>query len=80
MRNMTWRNVKANVPAFFLLKTKTIDKIRIMSEKRYIINVLLYCNLIWRIVSRLVDEVIPFNHPRRFASRVIRGYDLINST
>ena len=30
-------------------------------------------------VSRLVDEAIPLDHPRRYASRVIRWYDLIHS-
>ena len=29
-------------------------------------------NLIWRTVSRRVDEVIPSDHPRRVASRVIQ--------
>ena len=36
-------------------------------------------NLIWRTISRLVDEAIPLDHPRIFASRVIRWYDLIHS-
>ena len=35
-------------------------------------------NLIWRTVSRRVDEVIPSDHPRRVASRVIQWYDLIH--
>ena len=34
-------------------------------------------NLIWRTVSRRVDEVIPSGHPRRVASRVIKRYGLI---
>ena len=37
-------------------------------------------NLIWRTVSRRVDEVIPSDHPRRQGSRVIRWYDLIHET
>ena len=37
-------------------------------------------NLIWRTVSRRVDEVIPSDHPRREVSRVIQGYDLIHET
>ena len=37
-------------------------------------------NLIWRTVSRLVDEVIPSDHPRRVASRVIQWYGLIHET
>ena len=37
-------------------------------------------NLIWRTVSRRVDEVIPSNHPRRVASRVIQWYGLIHET
>ena len=47
IRDVTWwRNVKkwkanANVPTFFSwLKTKTIYKIKLMSEKGYIINIL----------------------------------------
>ena len=31
-------------------------------------------NLIWRTVSLQVDEVIPSDHPRRKASRVIQWY------
>ena len=50
-----------------------------MSEKRYIINIFFNSNLIWRTVSLLVDEAIPLDHPRRFASWVIRWYDLIHS-
>ena len=30
-------------------------------------------NLIWRTVSRRVDEVITSNHPRRVALRVFNG-------
>ena len=37
-------------------------------------------NLIWRTVSRRVDEVIPSHHPRRVASRVIQWYGLIHET
>ena len=37
-------------------------------------------NLIWRTVSRPVDEVIPSDHPRRVASRVIQSYGLIHET
>ena len=37
-------------------------------------------NLIWRTVSRRVDEVIPSDHPRREASRVIQWYGLIHET
>ena len=37
-------------------------------------------NLIWRIVSRRVDEIIPSDHPRRVASRVIQWYGLIHET
>ena len=37
-------------------------------------------NLIWRTVSCRVDEVIPSNHPRREASRVIQWYGLIHET
>ena len=37
-------------------------------------------NLIWRTVSRRVDEVIPSDHPRRVASWVIQWYDLIHET
>ena len=37
-------------------------------------------NLIWRTVSRRVDEVIPSDHPRRVASRVIQWYGLIHET
>ena len=37
-------------------------------------------NLIWRTVSRPVDEVIPSDHQGREASRVIRWYDLIHET
>ena len=36
------------------------------------------CNLIWRTVSRRVDEVIPTDHRRRVASRVIQWYGLIH--
>ena len=35
-------------------------------------------NLIWRTVSRRVDDVIPSDHPRRVASRVIQWYGLIH--
>ena len=35
-------------------------------------------NLIWRTVSRRVDEVIPSDHPRSVASRVIQWYGLIH--
>ena len=37
-------------------------------------------NLIWRTVSRRVDEVKPSDHPRRVASRVIQWYGLIHET
>ena len=37
-------------------------------------------NLIWRTVSRRVDGVIPSDHPRRAASRVIQWYGLIHET
>ena len=37
-------------------------------------------NLIWRTVSRRVDEVIPSDHQRREASSVIQRYDLIRDT
>ena len=37
-------------------------------------------NLIWRTVSRRVDEVIPSDHPRRVASRVIQWYGPIHET
>ena len=37
-------------------------------------------NLIWRTVSRRVDEVIPSDHPRRVVSRVIQWYGLIHET
>ena len=37
-------------------------------------------NLIWRTVSRRVDEVIPSDHPRREALRVIQWYGLIHET
>ena len=37
-------------------------------------------NLIWRNVSRRVDEVIPSDRTRREASRVIRWYDVIHET
>ena len=37
-------------------------------------------NLIWRTVSRRVDEVIPADHQRREASRVIQWYGLIHET
>ena len=41
--------------------------------KRAVINTHYYnSNLIWRTVSRRVDEVIPSDHPRRVASRVIQ--------
>ena len=39
-----------------------------------------YSNLIWRTVSRRVDAVIPSDHPRRVASRVILWYGLIHET
>ena len=51
-----------------------------MSEKVHIINILYNSKLIWRTVSRLMNEAIPLDHPRRYASRVIRWYDLIHST
>ena len=37
-------------------------------------------NLIWRTVSRRVDEVIPSDHPGRIASRVFQWYGLIHET
>ena len=37
-------------------------------------------NLIWRTVSHGMDEVIPSDHPRREASRVIQWYCLIHET
>ena len=36
--------------------------------------------MIWRTASRLVDEAIPLDRPRRYASWVIRWYDLTHST
>ena len=36
--------------------------------------------LIWRTVSRRVDEVISLDHKRREASRVIQWYGLIHET
>ena len=35
--------------------------------------------MIWRTLLRLVDEIIPSDHPRCFASWVIRWYDFIKS-
>ena len=35
--------------------------------------------MIWHTVSRHMDEAIPLDHPRRFASRVIRWYGLTHS-
>ena len=37
-------------------------------------------DLIWRTVSRRVDEVIPSDHPRRVAARVIKWYGIIHET
>ena len=37
-------------------------------------------NVIWHTVSRQVDEVIPLDHSRREAPRVIQWYDLIHET
>ena len=37
-------------------------------------------NLIWRTVSRQVDEIISSDHQRRVASRVIQWYGLIHET
>ena len=37
-------------------------------------------NLIWRTVSRRVDEVMSSDHLRRIASRVIQCYGLIHET
>ena len=37
-------------------------------------------NLIWRTVSRRVDEVIPSDHPRHVASRVVQWYGLVHET
>ena len=37
-------------------------------------------NLIWRTVSRRVDEVIPSEHPRCEASMVFQWYVLIHKT
>ena len=37
-------------------------------------------NLIWRMVSHRADGVIPSDHPRREASRVIQWYGLIHET
>ena len=45
-----------------------------------LITLSLNSNLIWRTVSRRVDEVIPTDHPRRVAVRVIQWYDLIHKT
>ena len=39
-----------------------------------------YSNLIWRTVSRQVNEVIPLDHPKRVAFRVIQSYGLIHET
>ena len=36
-------------------------------------------DLIWGTVSRLLDEVIPPDHPRRFTPQVIQWYDFIHS-
>ena len=45
------------------------------------INTLCYNrNLIWRTVSRRVDEAISSDHQRRKASRVIQWYGLIQET
>ena len=49
-------------------------------KKAYNKHIIINSNLIWRTVSRLVDEAIPLDHPQRYASRVIRWYDLIHST
>ena len=37
-------------------------------------------NLIWRTVSRRVDEIKPSDHPRRVASSVIQWFGLIHET
>ena len=53
----------------------------IQHEKGYKIHTHYHnSNLIWRTVSRWVDEVIPSDHPRRIASRVIQWYGLIHET
>ena len=57
----------------------TIDK---ASESCDTVNNTLYYNsdLIWRTVSRRVDEVKAWDHPRCEASTVIWCYDLIHET
>ena len=55
------------------------------SRPRDELNICIYAhyhnsNLIWRTVSRRVDEAIPSDHPRRVASRVIQWYGLIHKT
>ena len=42
---------KRKRPNFSRLKTKTIYKIRIMSEKRYIINILLLEHIRWHAIA-----------------------------
>ena len=45
------------------------------------VNTHYYCsNLIWRTVSRRVDELLSSDHTRREASSVIRRYQLIHET
>ena len=51
------------------------------NDSNYTINTHYHkSNLIWRTVSRRVDEVIPSDHPRRVASRVIQWCGLIHET
>ena len=51
-------------PQFFWNKDKTIYKIKILSEKVYNNCIFYKSNLIWRTVSRQVDEAIPLDYPR----------------
>ena len=66
-------------------KTKVAVSKQRINEIFVLTNWLIYThyhnsNLIWRTVSRRVDEVIPSDHPRRVASRVIQWYGLIHET
>ena len=66
------------------LFAKVIDRQQKMSQackELSIVHTHYYnSNLIWRTVSRRVDEFIPSDHPRCEVLRVIQWYGLIHET
>ena len=67
----------------FKASQKTGQRLKVSSDRLDLYMVYTHyhnSNLIWRTLSRRVDEVIPSDHPRRVASSVIQWHELMHET